>query len=69
MFQNKQNVLLVKISRYILTERSDTVHGVSNAEVLTQKHYLLRLRFHTKTGQEKILQILKKLDIAPATTK
>ena len=38
VFQNKQNVLLVKISRYILIERSDTVHGVSNAEVLTQKH-------------------------------
>lgn len=50
-------------------ERSDTVRAVSNAEILTQKHYLLRLRSHTKTGQEKILQILKKFDIVPATTK
>ena len=31
------------------------VHAVSNAEVLTQKHYLLRLRFHSIAEQEKIL--------------
>ena len=40
---------------------SDFIHGVSNGQVLTPKHFLLALGLHSITGQKKTVQIANHL--------
>ena len=61
LLKHSKHTVSSQKKRLVDSYASDFIHGVSNGEVLTPKHFLLGLGLHGMTGQKKPVQIVNRL--------